>query len=50
MDSAERENLKRKIEADMMLLYEKSWLTDVKDKLIDILRQFESVMLEGYDD
>ncbi len=46
----QRENLKKKIEADLELLRDESWSKEVSDKLEVILKHLREVNLEGYDD
>jgi hypothetical protein len=50
MNYKQRENLKRKVEADLQLLIDESWLIDVEDKLKNILEELKQTTLEGYDD
>jgi len=49
MNINERENLKSKIEADIILLIDESWSQDVKDKLQLVLNVLAPTLLEGYD-
>jgi len=50
MNSNERENLKRKIEADLELLAGESWSVFVTEELEKVLSQLKNIRLEGYDD
>jgi len=50
MNNNERENLKKKITADLELLMKESWDIDVKNKLRELLDNLEKIHLEGYDD
>ena len=50
MDVADRENLKKKIEADLELLIAKSWNSSVIRQLESVLTILRDISLESYDD
>ena len=49
MDHVEREHLKKKIEADLSLLIQRSWRARVIKELELALQMLENSYLEGYD-
>ncbi len=50
MDYKDREELKKRIEIDLVLLIKYSWNIDIINKLEDILTKLQELNLEGYDD
>ncbi len=50
MNINERENLKKKIEADLLLLAEESWDIEVSSKISLVHSNLINIDLEGYDD
>jgi hypothetical protein len=50
MDYKERRNLKARIEADLQLLADECWDSEITRKLEEVLEELQSIYLEGYDD